>query len=133
MENVMRKNRKKFGRFLFTAFLLYAVFCLQPDIANRSKGTSESRDTILRATSSCFSVIANAEEITLSASQASLLHQTHSQKNRLVITGIYAVICNAAFLPVCVCLSFLYIFCKNIGNSQRYIIKYIHNIDGEKA
>lgn len=133
MGTVRLKNRKYIGMFLLIVMLLCAVLVPQPDTTNRIKNIPESSDTILCAASTYFSIIANVEEITPSSSQISSLHQAHFQKSKTAIIGIVAVICNIALLPMCTCLLFPHIYLLNIGNCQRYIIKYIHNIDGEKA
>lgn len=127
------KNRKIFSILLVITVLFCTFFSIQCDAEFMVNNNRSLHNEVFTSDVSDFNIIANVEELTISTSHEVLLRQTFSKKGIHELFGIGTIICCIASMLFFVCLLFYYIYSDNIRNSHRYIVNYIHSIDGQKA
>ena len=75
----------------------------------------------------------SSKEISVSTSEAAIAQQLSTRRNSVSTFGSGFLV---ALLPLALGLLFLacmLLYCNSTSCSQRYIIRYIHNKDGQKA
>ena len=135
MLKINDKKKKYMTFILFFTVLLCSFLGIEYDTVyeNMPASMGEVSHVSINDFESVLDEFISSKEISVSTSEAAIAQQLSTRRNSVSTFGSGFLV---ALLPLALGLLFLacMLFCCNSTScSQRYIIRYIHNKDGQKA
>lgn len=126
-------NKKYFAMIAFFSVLLCSFWGLEYDTVSHGTGSFPLNSDSYVSQVANLDEIISSEEISVSTSQAAFIRQLSTRKSSAGLFEIDSFVNDMLPTLYFVFLAFMSLYRNSSSSSHRFIIRYIHNKDGQKA